>query len=459
MSGKALLILVLGFTLIFLVVGYFWSDMATRSTENHVSYYKSTIAHNIAVSGANIGLQKIIYNYQSKGKLLNGNLVTEIFEHGVMTVDFDSSGTIKPLTSTGTFMGTNQIVKVKLMEDQTSLAKYAWFIPSVSTGSVNRPWITGDTVWGGFHSNQFLVVEGDPVFMGKVTTLKGIKDQAKLPYVSNPQFFGGYQDGIDVSWTSSMHYPDYAALANPVYSSLVGKDLWLTFNSTGTVTYRTRTGNGGTDPGQDSTKYGAPVTVDLTTFAGPNGVIYNKNANIYISGTLSGKVTIVSEGSSGVGSGNVYFEGDMVYTEPPMIPYINSDGLKDYKVNPLALDSNGDPKDLLGIIATNNVIVSTSGNLGGYTNNVADKNINVDGSIFCNSGGFEADNLSSLPPLENINFQGSMTAGMEDMVAQFSGNTLIHGYNRHVVFDTRLNNGAPQWFPYLDYYKVVSWLE
>ncbi len=40
----------------------------------------------------------------------------------------------------------------------------------------NRPWITGDSVWGGFHSNQFIVVDGDPVFFGKVTTLKGIKE-------------------------------------------------------------------------------------------------------------------------------------------------------------------------------------------------------------------------------------------------------------------------------------------
>ena len=76
------------------------------------------------------------------------------------------------MTSTGTFMSVDQIVKVKLMRDQTSLAKYAWFIPSVSTGSVvHRPWITGDSVWGGFHSNQFLDVDGSPVFFGKVTTL------------------------------------------------------------------------------------------------------------------------------------------------------------------------------------------------------------------------------------------------------------------------------------------------
>ena len=451
MSGKALLILVLGFTMIYLVVGYFWGDLAKRTTENHVSYYKTTIAHNVAVSGANIGLQNVIADSTWTSDISN-----RPFDKGYMSVTLTALGPPqRTLTSIGTFMGENQTVKVKLMRDQTSLAKYAWFIPSVSTGSVNRPWITGDTVWGGFHSNQFLVVKGDPVFFGKVTTLKGIDDQAKKPYESDPKFLGGYEEGISVDWTSSMQYPDYAALAGA--GSSFNKDLWLTFNADGTVTYRVRTKSGGSNPGQDSSKYSAPVTVALTTFA-PNGVIYDNGSNIYISGTLSGKVTIVSEGSSGAGSGNVYFVGDMVYKTTPMIP--NGEG--GYMVNPASLDANGKPTDLLGIIATNNVIVSTSGNLGGYTNNVVNKDINIDGGIFCNSGGFSVEGLGASPanvPLGSIYFQGSITAGKEEIVAQFNGNTLTAGYNRHVVFDSRFAIGPPTWFPYLNYYRVISWLE
>src|SRR5574338_980349 len=165
MSGKALLIIVVGFSLIFLIAGYFWGGIATRSTENHVSYYKTTIAHNIAVSGANIGLEKIIADSQWVS-----NITNKPFERGFMTVSVTALGPPqRTLKSVGTFMGVNEIVKGKLMRDITSLAKYAWFIPSVSTGSVTqRPWITGDSVWGGFHSNQFLVVDGDPVYFGKV---------------------------------------------------------------------------------------------------------------------------------------------------------------------------------------------------------------------------------------------------------------------------------------------------
>lgn len=447
MSGKASLILVIGFTLIFLVMGYFWGSLATRSVDNHVSYYKTTIAHNIAVSGANIALQEVI---------ADSTWVSDIndrpFENGVMNVELTALGPpTRTLTSIGTFDGVDQIVKVKLMRDETSLAKYAWFIPSVSTGSTQqRPWITGDSVWGGFHSNQFLVVAGDPVFFGKVTTLKGIKD---LGTGSDPEFLGGYEEGIQVSWLKQMHYPNYKSIAGP--SSTFSKDLWLKFNDNGSVTYRIPTGPKG---GQDSTNYGAPITVPLTTLA-PNGVIYVDKANLYMSGVLNGKITVVAEGGSGSGGpGNVYFIGDMIYETDPMIP----NGAGGYMINPGSLDEDGKPKDVLGVITTNDVVVSTSGNLGGYVNNVVNHDIQVDGAIFCNSGGFRVEGLGSPPanvPLGSIYLQGSMTAGTEEKVAQFSGNTLTAGYNRHVVFDSRFAIGPPIWFPYLDYYRVISWLE
>lgn len=450
MSGKALLILVIGFTLIFLVMGYFWGSLATRSVDNHVSYYKTTIAHNIAVSGANMGLQKVVSNYNTTGNLLSGNLFDQDFENGRMDVNIDTNGTFKTLTSVGTFMGVNQVVKVKLIQDQASLARYAWFIPSVSTGSATqRPWITGDSIWGGFHSNQFLVVDGDPVFFGKVTTLKGIKD---LGSGSNPQFLGGYEEGIEVNWTSNMHYPDFETLAGA--GATFNKDIWLKFNADGTVTYRLQSGAQG---GQDSTKYGAPLTVPVSTLA-PNGVIFIDKANVYMSGVLNGKVTIVSEGSSGAGNGNVFFVGDMIYNIDPMIP----NGSGGYMINPASLDGDGNPKDLMGIITTNDVLVSTSGNLGGFENNVQNLDIHIDAGIFGNSGGFKVEGLGSSPadvPLGSIYLQGSMTAGKEEVVAQFSNNTLTAGYNRHVVFDERFATGAPTWFPYLDYYKVISWLE
>ena len=319
MSGKALLIVVLGFTIIFMIMGYFWGGIATRSTENHVSYYSTTVAHNIAVSGANIGLQKVIYSYNTTGNLLDGNIITQDFERGEMVVDIDTSKPVKVLTSKGYFpKGSTepQIVKVKLLQDITSMARYAWFIPSVSTGASNqRPWITGNKIWGGFHSNQFLNVYGDPIFYGKVTTLKGIKDWGEE---SDPKFYGGYEEGISVSWemNKKLDVQKAAAIegqATPgamCYFDKVGgkkvNNLWLQFNDDGTVIYRTDTNNSG----DNIDNYSAAVTMNLSEMA-PNGIIYVDNGDVYMSGTLNGKVTVVADGASGFGGpGNVYLVGD-----------------------------------------------------------------------------------------------------------------------------------------------------
>ena len=52
-----------------------------------------------------------------------------------------------------------------------------------------------DTVWGPFHTNDVMRVSGKPTFYGKVTNLKGIQKADKN---SNPNFFGGYETGVDL---------------------------------------------------------------------------------------------------------------------------------------------------------------------------------------------------------------------------------------------------------------------
>ncbi|MGE5437072.1 MAG: hypothetical protein ACM3O3_07575 [Syntrophothermus sp.] len=445
MTGKATLIMVIGFSFIFIVVGYLWGNVATRSAENHVSYYKNTIARNIAVSGANLALNQIIRD---------SNWVSDIsdrpFENGEMTVTITPLGPpIRILESVGTFMGAEQKVRVKLQRGTRIFAEYAWFIPSVSTGSLNRPWITGDTVFGAFHTNQFLLVDGNPVFTGHVTSLKGVKDVAK-PGPSNPQFLGGYEGGVQVSWNSEMSFPEYAADADEGVAmggtcKFQNTNVWLTFNDNGTVTYRTYD-----KTGDDSSKFSAPVTRSLSEMA-PTGVIYAKGGNLFISGTLDGSVTIISEGSSGGGNGNVTLVGDLVYKVDPMI----SNGNGGYMPNP-ACD------DLMGVIATNNIIIATSQLSGGKANNVDNPDIHIDAGLFAVKGGMQVQDLGTAPankPLGSIYLQGSMTAGKEEIVAQFNGTTITAGYNRHIIFDSRFSVAPPSWYTYTYYYSVISWLE
>ena len=59
MGGKAILFVVVGFGIIFALMGLKFGSVSTSSVQNFVQYYSSTKAHNIAVSGANLAANAI----------------------------------------------------------------------------------------------------------------------------------------------------------------------------------------------------------------------------------------------------------------------------------------------------------------------------------------------------------------------------------------------------------------
>jgi hypothetical protein len=442
MVGKASLLVVLGFTLIFMVMGYFWGRVATRSVDNQTSYYKNTIAHNLAVSGANLGLNELFQDPN-----WNTGYSDLPYELGLMNVTVNVQDSIrKMLTSVGSFMGVDREVRVKLMK--STFAKYAWFIASVSTGSKNRPFITGDTLWGGFHSNQFLMIEGDPQFFGKVSTEKGIN----MSEGSNPFFAEGVSTGVTVAWDNNYNFVDQYNAAQEGLSQggtnyFASENVWLTFNSDGTVDYRT----GPSNARDDLSKYSAPTNLSLDVMA-PTGIIFVQRGNLVLSGTLSGQITVVADQSSGAGgAGNVYLVDDIVYSTEPMV----RDG------NGIFIPNNS-CTDLLGIEASNNIIISSSVESGGWQKNIIDGDIKIHAGIFCASGGFQLDGLGGTVnfPTGSIRLMGSMTAGKEEVVAEVDESfNVTAGYNRYVVLDERFLVTPPLLFPYSANDEIISWYE
>jgi hypothetical protein len=268
---------------------------------------------------------------------------------------------------------------------------------------------------------------------------------------SNPEFLGGLVTGVSVAWDQNMKLTAQATaaaegMAQGGTCSFNNENLWLTFNNDGTVTYRTAP----TNADDDSSLYSEPVKIPLSTMA-PTGIIYLDKGDIYVSGTLNGQVTVVSDQSSGMGGGNVYLVGDMVYNTDPMIP----DGNGGYI-------PNNESTDLMGIIATNNINISTSVESGGHQNNIVNPDIRIDAGIMCISGGFNLIGLGTPPanvPLGQIYLQGSMIAGKEEKVAIYNNDVLEAGYSRHIVLDERFLITPPLYFPYSKGFEILSWLE
>jgi hypothetical protein len=427
MGGRATILIVLGFTISFLAFGTNFLKLTERSSKNVINYYSETKAHNIAVSAANFACNELFMD-----KSWTAGFNKTDFQSGQFKVDIrDTLVGCKVVEARGYYNDIEDLVRIVLQP--SSYAKFAWYTGNMSS----KVFIDGDTVWGPFHTQSELNIGGDAVFWGKATTLKGIK---YIDKTASPKFYGGIEHGVDIPLPVNYQFDDErnAAIDGVVNhggsSYFENTDVWLTFHDDGTVSHRTGTGN-------DSSTYSAPIRESLTTFA-PNGVVYLKKGDIYVSGTVKGKITIGSGESSGAGSGNVYLVDDLVYPDDPMV----WDSGKNKYVANNACDN------MLGILATNNVVIADN------AANVANKDIHIDASIFCAQGGFKMEN-ATIPPSGTLYLRGGVVAAKEEILALTKKDAVTSGYKKHVIFDERFMLSIPPSFPNTGKLEVMSWLE
>ncbi len=403
MFGKGALIVVLGLSIVFLIVGYRLASVSTKAVDNYVTYYKETSAYNISVSGANMAANEVFINPYWNAGYSNRNFVGGTLN---VTVNRLADSTVR-LTSVGQYMGVTKTVVVGLRT--SSFAKFNLYMNILPS---NMYFIGGDTVWGPLHVNSKLNVSGSPVFYGKVTTKTGLY---KNPSSSTPQFYGGYQTGIDLPFPSQMDQLIGAAQSGGVFIN-TATTVSLTFNADGTVTYKIGSGS--------------QQTVSLSTFA-PNGVIVVDKGNIRLKGTVNGQVTVAATQSSGSGYGKIYLDDDIVYANPNL--------------------SSSD--DMLGIVAWNNVIIADT------PPNKSD--IRIDGSIFSLKGGLGAENYDDIGPCGTIYIRGGYVCYQDQATGTFNPYTgqITSGYNTNLRYDDRFMVTAPPSYPKTSKYEVLSWLE
>jgi hypothetical protein len=408
MTGKATLLLMVGFSLLFLVVSRNFGEVTNRAVDNYVSYFKETAAHDLSVSGANLAANQI-YLDQTWDK----GFTNLSFQGGTINVEIvviDPFKNIKQIRSTGTFQGNSHLAVVTLAPSKFS--KFAYY--SVSEGGTI--WWTGsDTIWGPFHTQDNLRAAYHPVFYGKASSKKS------LIYYNNknadkPYFLGGYDQGVDlplpIDAVSSME-----AAADDNGLKLSGHDtVYITFAGD-SLKYRF--------------KYKDPNTTVYLPTAAPNGLIFAKNCVVRLKGTVKGQFTIGCTAGGSAGKGTIYLDDNIVFNTDP-------------KIDPTS-------SDLLGICAENNVLI---------TNNKPNQShINIQASIYCEKGGFGADKYDTRPISGNINLLGGIIQNIRKAVSTFSGTTLKSGFAKRYRYDNRLLLASPPFFPGTGKFEIVSWYE
>jgi len=411
MAGKATFLVIIGFTLIFMVAIKNFGRISTDSVGNMVTYYTEMIAHNIAVSGANLASNQIFVDPTWTAGYSDQSLSGGTFDVTVQIVDAYKN--IRQITSTGSYHGLTSTVKVTLSPSKFS--KFAYF--SVSEGS-GIWWFGTDTVWGPFHTQDNLRAWNHPVFYGKASSLKSLIYYNNNKDANKPFFLGGYETGV------SLPLPTDAVDNMETPADLDG----LEFSGQDTVHMLFV---------NDSLKYkfsyNAPYTTVYLPDASPNGMIFAKNAVVRLKGTVKGQYTIgCNSTTTSTSKGTVWLDDNIVYNQDPR-QYPNS-------------------TDMLGICAENNVWITK--------NSVNNASIDIQASIYCEKGSFAAQDATTRPVSGNINLLGGIIHKTRGTVGQGgSGGTIVNGFAKRYKYDDRFMLASPPFFPGTGGFEIVSWFE
>jgi Tfp pilus assembly protein PilX len=327
--------------------------------------------------------------------------------------------------------------KVKVRIQKKSFTRYIYFTDSETAEDGSLIWfVTGDVIHGPLHSNDRIRIDGDPVFEGKVTTHQDI-------YIAsgNPTFMEGYEEWVDAlevpSSNTDLIYWARASLGGYYYYGRTEIELLpngylnitnsnpLSEGPTGIVPLPSSGViyvDGSQSPGTAPDGWGYP---GWNTYN--NAKWNNNNGNVFVHGTLSGKLTIAA-------SNHIYITGDITYQNPN--------------------------DDMLGLIANNWIYVNHYDQSG---NDVAPDSITINAALFAlnHSFGFEA--FRDGPVKDTLTIRGSIAQSSRGPIGTFSAwsGQRLSGYNKDYWYDERmLYDEPPHFLPPLNAgFEIVSWEE
>ncbi len=413
--GRNAIFLAMGFTFLCLMSGLNLSTVSVEAFKNAILYQESSNGHNIAQTGTNFACNQLFVTPNWRAGFSNVSFGGGAFSVAVTTVvtataNGPDSSRIQVAT---TAVYDSKTYAIKILLQPSLFSKFAYF-------SNNEPssiyWTTGDTVWGPYHSNTKLYVDGNPVFNGKTTNFGGL---VKKNPSDNPKFNGTYETGVSITMPS-----DFNILKGKATQAGGGgfylqttNDFYLNFNANGTVTYRSGTS-------------GAWTTTSMATFGGVNKVVVIDGGNLHIKGIVNGQMTIAAI-SNNTSKGQVWIDSSVAYNSSPL--------------------TNPSSTDMLGICATNNILIASN-----KDNNNPAKGVTVQGSLFSLNGGFGADSATTKAKSGQINLLGGVSQAVRQTVGVVGG---THGYLKSYYYDDRMRVSAPPCFPSTGSYEILEWLE
>ncbi|MFI5253284.1 MAG: hypothetical protein ACHQQQ_12735 [Bacteroidota bacterium] len=432
--GRTALMMVASLTFVILVLGPNMYRYASSSYANFTTYNGRTMAHNIAVSGANIAANQIFLNKAWTTGYSNLSLSGGTFNVWV-TAETTSYGVVrKRIHSTSLYTTNNQnfLDTIEVLLGPSTFAEFCVYLQNMGGGV---SWATGDSVYGPCHIDSVMNISGSPVFFGKTTSKNGTNP--KLPHAGvTPQFLGGYQSGVAVPMPQSFGPTQDSATARgkvftPPGSPSGNYSLTVTLNSDSTITYQEAKG----------AWTGPLTTVKILTLA-PNATIWVNGGNINIQGTLKGRLTIIAGGTKGSSTtGNAFITGNIKYATDPLLA--------------------GAGTDMLGLMADNSIDIPAPPGFNPPTV-PAQHDVIIEAGVFTRTGKFYTDlyNNTKATGLGSVRLIGSLTSyNIGAFSTPNSDGSVKYGYRNYFQFDNRFYVSCPPNYPITGFFEVLLWKE
>jgi len=425
MSGKAILVLVIGFSTIFLLRGKGFFNVSRNSTINMVENISSSKALEIARSATEV----IVSHYWQNPDDVDLIGSSKIFFNNVQFDDGKVTSTINvdpsepnmyKITTISTFGDISKTVVV--LYGPQKLTEMASF--SVWGGDI---WWTGaDTVKGAVYCENEIQVYNHPTFLDKVFT-----NESDFDYYGDKDDHYPNLDPSKLSFNTELKRADNA-MDEITDEAIAGG--WYLWGNKGdwydppadTMFIDIR----GADMDVKFSENDSPTTYNIATKV-PNKVLCADNYVVRVKGELDGQLLIACSGDNSLGKGKILLDDDVVYKDDPRA---------------------GPSDDLLGLVADGLIEVADT------PPNQSD--IDIQAAIYSSWGGLTAENAETRTDAGTINFFGSLIEYERKAVGKFDPDTgALWGFGRNYDYDERLKTIAPPSFPELQGFNVLAWYE
>jgi len=436
--GKSSIIYVIGLSLIIGIALANINETSMGSMDSYTTYFGRTMAHNIALAAANVGANRVLFDYAYdtpiSGPFSGGSYAVAYWDTGAASTYVKFMEVVAKFNSGGETI--HDTVRAVFGRRQFSI--YGWFTeeekngylrPDGTTGPYygSSDWkITGDSVFGYAHTNYKFNLAGQPYFDRKVTA-RLAPTLGTLGGVEDPVYNEGYEWGVTIQRDTANlgALRSLANAGNPFAAAFDGSDVGLEFFSTGDVRVRIPHTTGAT---LDTT---VPVSVLSST-----KVIGAVNGDLHLKGTYRGEVTVCAFTGTGpfAQKGNVWIDGDLVAANNP-------------RLDPGSTDMMGIVAERMGYITKDLTRNSSSA-------------LNIQAAIYCHNGEFTAEDFWSIPKSGRVSLYGSITQKTAGSLGVFSFTSgLLNGYFYSIRHDTRFLTSGPPAFPFSSKLKLIAWWE